>query len=57
MTEHLCEKCGNVLKLVTPIVACCPHCDSVRSVKISDPRAPIPRVPVPPPASPGIPGD
>jgi predicted nucleic acid-binding Zn-ribbon protein len=47
MTEHLCDKCGNLLKLVTPIVACCPHCDSVRPVNVRPP-APIPARQVPP---------
>ena len=50
MTEHLCDKCGNVLKLVTPIVACCPHCDSVRSVDLRPPVSiPVCQVPPQPP--------
>ena len=51
-TEHLCEKCGNILRLITPIVACCPHCDSVRPVNLRPP-VPIPArqaPPQPPPA-------
>ncbi|MGZ3299331.1 MAG: hypothetical protein ACXWPK_00270 [Isosphaeraceae bacterium] len=46
-SSELCATCGNVLRLVTPIVACCPHCDSVRAVNLRSP-VPIPARQVPP---------
>ena len=52
MTVHLCDTCGNVLKLATPILGFCPHCESVCSVNVS-PLVPIhvhQSPPQPPPA-------
>ncbi len=34
---YLCDTCGNVEKLVTPILAYCTHCDSMRPVNIPPP--------------------
>lgn len=45
----LCSTCGNVEKLVTPIMAYCGHCDAMRTTNIA-PSVPIPvRAPVPAP--------
>lgn len=48
----LCSTCGNVEKLVTPIMAYCSHCDAMRTTNIAPP-VPIPvRAPAPaPPAA------
>jgi hypothetical protein len=37
MTEHLCDTCGNVLKLATPILGYCPDCETVCPVNGSPP--------------------
>ncbi len=47
----LCSTCGNVEKLVTPIMAYCAHCDAMRTTNIAPP-VPIPvRAPAPAPPS------
>ena len=37
MTEHLCDACGNVLQLATPILGYCPDCETVCPVNDSPP--------------------
>ncbi len=46
----LCSTCGNVEKLVTPIMAYCAHCDAMRTTNIAPP-VPIP-IQAPAPAPP-----
>lgn len=37
MTSHLCDICGYLLTLATPILGYCPSCKTVRTVNISPP--------------------
>jgi hypothetical protein len=51
MTTHICDTCGNVEKLITPILAYCGHCDSMRPVNIPPPvPIHVHQTPQPPPA-------
>lgn len=34
MNEHICPTCGNVERLVTPVIAYCAHCNSLRVVNV-----------------------
>jgi hypothetical protein len=39
MTPHLCDVCGNVLRLATPILGYCPGCETVCPLHLSPPTA------------------